>query len=93
MFATVLGSFLARDRRLEAGLVLASSAAKAASTARRALITLECSSTGTGGAPIGFFPAAMIAARCSSLACCRATSRSRCARASATRCGPAGSAR
>lgn len=65
MFATVLGSFLARDRRLEAGLGLASSAAHAASTARRALMTLECSSTGTGGAPIGFFPAAIFAARCS----------------------------
>ena len=77
MFATVLGSFLVRDRRLEGGLVLAASAANAASTARRALMTLECSSTGTGGAPIGFFPAARIAARCSSLACCRVTSRSK----------------
>lgn len=39
------------------------SAASAASTTRRARMIPQCCSHGTGGAPIGFFPAAISAAR------------------------------
>jgi uncharacterized OsmC-like protein len=80
MFATVFGSFLPSSRvAATLSALVAASAASAASTARRDRITLECWSTGTGGEPIGFRPAAMIAARRSSLACCRVISRRRCA--------------